>query len=135
VKYFRQWYTVCTIPNPVVGTYFIQVKTNTKADGSAAPNGGAPTGSRCGSGLNGNFQTTDANMYGWGRQGIYANYPGANTTFYLARVLPGRRADADRQLLRRGRRVPARDVDRPAAARLECRQHLQRLHLHRTARQ
>jgi Flp pilus assembly protein TadG len=89
VKYFRQWYTVCTVPNPIPGTYFIQVKTNTKANGTAAPDGGGANRFSMRVGLNGNFQTTQANVYGWGRQGIYANYPGANTTFYLARVLPG----------------------------------------------
>jgi Flp pilus assembly protein TadG len=89
VKYFRQWYTVCTVPNPVAGTYFIQVDTNTKANGTAAPNGGGANRFSMRVGLNGNFQTSQANIYGWGRQGIYANYPGSNTTFYLARVPPG----------------------------------------------
>ncbi len=89
VKYFRQWYTVCTIPNPAPGTYFIQVKTATKADGSAAPNGGGANRFAMRVGLNGNFTTTQANVFGQGRQAIYANYPGSNTTFYLARVLPG----------------------------------------------
>ena len=89
VKYFRQWYTVCTIPNPVPGTYFIQAKTNTKADGSAAPNGGGANRFAMRVGLNGNLQTPNATIAGWGRQGIYANYPGANTTFYLARLPEG----------------------------------------------
>jgi len=89
VKYFRQWYTVCTVPNPEPGTYFIQVKTNTKANGSAAPNGGGANRFAMRVGLNGNYQTTQASVAGWGRQGIYANYPGANTTFYLARVPEG----------------------------------------------
>ena len=39
--------------------------------------------------LNGNYQTSNAQIAGWGRQGIYANYPGANTTFDLARVPEG----------------------------------------------
>jgi Flp pilus assembly protein TadG len=89
VKYFRQWYTVCTIPNPVVGTYFVQAKTGTKANGSAAPVGGGANRFGIRVGLNNNFTTTNATIYGFGRQGIYANYPGSNTTFYLARVLPG----------------------------------------------
>jgi Flp pilus assembly protein TadG len=89
VKYFRQWYTVCTIPNPAPGTYFIQVKTKTKADGSVAPNGGGANRFAMRVGLNGNFTTTQANVFGQGRQAIYANYPASNTTFYLARVLPG----------------------------------------------
>ena len=89
VKYFRQWYTVCTIANPVPGTYFIQAKTATKADGSAAPSGGGANRFAMRVGLNGNFTTSQANVFGQGRQAIYANYPGSNTTFYLARVLPG----------------------------------------------
>jgi Flp pilus assembly protein TadG len=89
VKYFRQWYTVCTIPNPVVGTYFVQVKTGTKANGAAAPLGGGANRFSIRVGLNSDFTTANAKIYGFGRQGIYANYPGANTTFYLARVLPG----------------------------------------------
>ncbi len=89
VKYFRQWYTICTIPNPVVGTYFVQVKTGTKADGSAAPVGGGANRFAIRASLNGNLATSSAHVYGWGRMGIYANYPGANTTFNLARVMPG----------------------------------------------
>jgi len=89
VKYFRQWYTVCTVPNPEPGTYFIQVKTNTKANGSVAPDGGGANRFAIRVGLNGNYQTPNANVAGWGRQGIYANYPGSNTTFYLARVPEG----------------------------------------------
>ena len=49
----------------------------------------ARTGSRCGPGSNGNLQSNAVRIYGDGRIGIYANSPAANTTFYLARVLPG----------------------------------------------
>ncbi len=89
VKYFRQWYTVCTIPNPQVGTYFVQVKTGTKSDGTVAPHGGGANRFAIRVGLNSDFSTSNASIYGFGRQGLYANYPGSNTTFYLARVLPG----------------------------------------------
>jgi Flp pilus assembly protein TadG len=89
VKYFRQWYTLCTVANPTVGTYFLQIETDTKVNGSAAPNGGGANRLALRAGLGGNFQTNAVRIYGAGRIGIYANSPAANTTFYLARVLPG----------------------------------------------
>ncbi len=89
VQYFRQWYTLCTVDNPTVGTYFLQIETGTKADGSPAPNGGGANRLALRAGLGGNMQTNSVRIYGSGRIGIYANSPAANTTFYLARVLPG----------------------------------------------
>jgi hypothetical protein len=89
VSYFRQWYTLCSVNNPEIGTYFLQVETNTKIDGSAAPFGGGANRLALRAGLGGNMQTASVKMYGSGRIGIYANSPAANTTFYLARVLPG----------------------------------------------
>lgn len=87
--YFRQWYTLCTIPTPQVGTYFVQVQTATRLNGSPAPFGGganrwALRATLAGSG-------SGVRLYGWGRMGIYANSPAANTSFHLARVLPGSR--------------------------------------------
>lgn len=87
--YFRQWYRVCTVTSPEVGTYFLQVQTATKADGSAAPQGSGANRFAIRAGLNGNFATTALRVFGEARIGIYANSPAANTTFYLARVLPG----------------------------------------------
>jgi Flp pilus assembly protein TadG len=89
VKYFRQWYTLCTVNNPTVGTYFLQIETSTKIDGSAAPFGGGANRLALRAGLGGNMQTGSVRIFGSGRIGIYANSPAANTTFYLARVLPG----------------------------------------------
>ncbi len=87
VKYFRQWYTLCTVNNPMVGTYFLQVETSTKINGAAAPSAAAPTGSHCVPASPADRR--DVRIHGEGRIGIYANSPAANTTFYLARVLPG----------------------------------------------
>ena len=92
VKYFRQWYTLCTVNNPTVGTYYLQIETKTKVDGSAAPNGGGANRFALRAAMGGDTQTTNVQMHGYGRIGIYANSPAANTTFYLARVLPARRA-------------------------------------------
>jgi hypothetical protein len=89
VQYFRQWYTLCTVNNPQVGTYFLQIETNTKIDGSAAPFGGGANRYALRAAMGGNAQTGNVQIYGNGRIGIYANSPAANTTFYLARVLPG----------------------------------------------
>ncbi len=89
VKYFRQWYTLCTVNNPTIGTYFLQIETSTRIDGSPAPFGGGANRLALRAGLGGNFQTGSVRIFGSGRIGIYANSPAANTTFYLARVLPG----------------------------------------------
>ena len=39
VAYFRQWYRICTVETPETGTYFLQIETATKADGTPAPQG------------------------------------------------------------------------------------------------
>jgi hypothetical protein len=87
--YFRQWYRVCTVGTPIAGTYFLQIETAKKADGSTAPQGSGANRFAVRAGLNGNFATSNLRVFGEARIGIYANSPAANTTFYLARVLPG----------------------------------------------
>lgn len=89
VSYFRQWYQLCSINNPKIGTYFLQVQTVTKVNGSAAPDSSGANRFSIRAGIAGNFTTNYARVYGDVRTGIYANSPAANTTFYLARVLPG----------------------------------------------
>jgi Flp pilus assembly protein TadG len=89
VKYFRQWYTICTVNAPSSGNYFLQIQTSTKADGTTAPQGSGANRFAVRAGLNGSFSTANLRVYGEARIGIYANSPAANTTFYLARVLPG----------------------------------------------
>jgi hypothetical protein len=89
VKYFRQWYSVCTVDAPSSGNYFLQIQTSTKADGTTAPQGSGANRFAVRAGLNGSFDTANLRVYGEARIGIYANSPAANTTFYLARVLPG----------------------------------------------
>lgn len=87
--YFRQWYRLCEVSTPEVGTYFLQVETGRKANGSAAPQGSGANRFSVRAGLNGDFSTPLLRVFGEARIGIYANVPSANTTFYLARVLPG----------------------------------------------
>ena len=89
VKYFRQWYPVCAVSAPETGTYFLQIQTATKPDGTAAPAGSGANRFAIRAGLNGNFSTPLLRVFGEARIGIYANAPAANTTFFLARVLPG----------------------------------------------
>lgn len=89
VKYFRQWYRVCTVNTPSSGNYFLQIQTSTKANGTAAPQGSGANRFAVRAGLNDSFATPNLRVYGEARIGIYANSPAANTTFYLARVLPG----------------------------------------------
>jgi hypothetical protein len=89
VKYFRQWYNLCNVNISDGGLYFVQVETATKADGTATPNGGGANRFALRIGLNNSFSTGLTRIYGQGRMGVYANAPGANTTFYLVRLLPG----------------------------------------------
>ena len=89
VTYFRQWYRVCTVNSPETGTYFLQVETAKKADGTPTPQGSGANRFAIRAGLQGNFATPNLRLFGEARIGIYANAPAANTTFFLARVLPG----------------------------------------------
>ena len=50
---------------------------------------GDTTVSRSRAGLNGSYSSASVSIYGTGAMAIYANAPGASTSFYLARILPG----------------------------------------------
>ncbi len=89
VKYFRQWYSICTVANPTEGAYFLQVQTATKANGNAAPAGGGHNRFSIRAGLGGSYVTGNVKVSGQDKMSIYANAPSAVPTFYLARVLPG----------------------------------------------
>ena len=89
-SFFRQWVTVCSVANPVQGTYFLQVQTGKKSDGTATPNGGGSNRFAIKAGLGSNYAATNGlHVYGNQKMGAYANATGANTQFYLTRVLPG----------------------------------------------
>ena len=82
--------SICTVTNPVQGTYFLQVQTAKKIDGTATPNGGGSNRFAIQVGVGSNFATDNGiHVYGNAKMGAYANATGANTTFYLTRVLPG----------------------------------------------
>jgi len=88
--FFRRWVTICSVTNPASGTYFLQVQTNKKVDGTATPNAGGANRYAIQVGLGTNYSTTNGlRLYGNGRMGVYANATGADTRFYLTRILPG----------------------------------------------
>jgi hypothetical protein len=88
--FFRRWVQICSIANPEVGTYFLQVETATKIDGTATPLGGGSNRYAIKIGLGSNFATSNGiRIYGNQKMGIYANAVGADTRFYLTRILPG----------------------------------------------
>jgi Flp pilus assembly protein TadG len=89
-SYFRQWVRICSVASPIQGTYFLQVQTSTKISGAAAPVGGGSNRYAIRTGLGGNFTSSNnLKLYGNQKMGIYANATGADTRFYLTRVLPG----------------------------------------------
>jgi hypothetical protein len=87
-EYFRQWYTLCTVNSPVVGTYFVQINTSTKVDGTAAPNGHGQNRFSVRARLNG-IDSNLAHTYGEGRMSIFANFDGSTAVLPLARIMPG----------------------------------------------
>ncbi|HEX5586323.1 MAG TPA: pilus assembly protein TadG-related protein [Acidimicrobiia bacterium] len=89
-QFFRQWVTLCSISSPTPGTYFLEVQTNKKIDGTAAPNAGGSNRYAIQVGLGTNYAVSNGlRLYGNGRMGVYANATGADTRFYLTRILPG----------------------------------------------
>jgi Flp pilus assembly protein TadG len=89
-SFFRQWVTLCSVPNPVQGTYFLEVQTNKKIDGTTTPNGGGSNRFSIRTGVGSNYATNNGlHVYGNQKMGVYANETAATTTFYLTRVQPG----------------------------------------------
>ena len=89
-SFFRQWVQICSVASPVQGTYFLQVQTAKKISGVVTPNGGGANRYAIRLGLGSNFATSNnLKLYGNQKMGIYANATGADTRFYLTRVLPG----------------------------------------------
>jgi Flp pilus assembly protein TadG len=79
-EHFRRWSTLCTIANPQVGEYTVQVTTSVGGAPENA-NGGNRYGIRAiGSSLNA------VTVSGRERMGMYANKNGGVTNFHLARV-------------------------------------------------
>jgi Flp pilus assembly protein TadG len=79
---FRRWTTLCTITNPTVGDYLIQVKTN----GLGFDNGDATNHFAMRAYGSASGDKDNVSISGREKMSIYANAPGAVTGFYLARV-------------------------------------------------
>lgn len=101
---FRRWVTVCEIPNPTVGRYILQVRTNAPmgqplSDGSVSVNSWGHNRFAIRAGLGSDPSAPSfgrhVSVFANGRLPIYANAEGADTEFYLARILP---SGADRIL-------------------------------------
>jgi Flp pilus assembly protein TadG len=84
VNGFRRWTTLCTISNPVVGDYLIQVKANGLSTALDAANASNHFAMRAYGSVSGDKE--NLSISGREKMGIYANAPGATTEFYLARV-------------------------------------------------
>lgn len=102
---FRRWTRICSIPAGSVqtGEYIIQMRTNakstdlTKDDPTVATKGNNAMSFRAGFGTTGpqSLDGSKVTLAAKGRLPIFANASGADTRFYLARVLPN---DAGRTL-------------------------------------
>lgn len=102
---FHRWRTLCTVPNGSVeiGKYIVQVRTNVTAAAPTAYNSSVSTQGhnhmsfRTGFGTAGTaaLDGSKVTLTALGRLPIFANASGADTRFYLARVLP---TDAGRTL-------------------------------------
>jgi Flp pilus assembly protein TadG len=95
---YRRWFTICEIPaNQVkVGEYILRVRTSTKSsnptayDASVTTEGYNSFSIRAGFGDSGLHGRSGAavSVFAKGRLPIFANSKGADTRFYLARILP-----------------------------------------------
>lgn len=95
---FRRFATLCEIPNSAVrtGTYVVQVRTNARAvsplahDATINSQGHNKLSLRAGFGPTGpsDLDGSEVTLSALGRLPIFANSTGADTRFYLARVLP-----------------------------------------------
>jgi Flp pilus assembly protein TadG len=83
---FRQWYTLCTVSSPTVGSYFLQIESG-KANGTS-DNGDGSNHFALRAGLGGSYTTALAAVHGDSKMGVYANVANVTANFYLARVLP-----------------------------------------------
>lgn len=102
---FRRWTQLCSIPAGSVqtGEYIIQMRTNAKSsdlttdDPSVATKGNNAMSFRAGFGTTGakSLDGSKVTLSAKGRLPIFANASGADTRFYLARIMPN---DAGRTL-------------------------------------
>jgi len=94
-KSFRQWSQLCTITNPEVGDYYIQVRTNL-ASGATSSAQLSSTADNTAITWNGHNRfalravvtgtASNVTLAGYGEMSIFANAPAADTQFHLSRV-------------------------------------------------
>jgi len=92
VRYFRQWYPMCSsgIANAQPGTYYLQVTTARKGDDTAAPIGAGANRLAVRAALGSSYSAAQGlSVSGETRLSIYANRADTSAWFYLARLLPG----------------------------------------------
>ncbi len=94
---FRQWSSLCTINNPTIGDYYLQVRTNLPSgtSDSTALSSATEFPTVNWSGHNRYSMrakvvgdASNVTVAGYGSMVIYTNSPAADTNFYLARVNP-----------------------------------------------
>ena len=110
---FRQWKTLCTIPNAQPGTYMVQVKTNLA--GNELTSGHNRFSLRA---YGASSADNDAiSVAGYNKMAMYANTPNGTSKFFLARVPSGAHGTAvQRPAVRHRRRGGRRQHrDGPAA--------------------
>jgi Flp pilus assembly protein TadG len=91
---FRQWSQLCTITNPTVGDYYIQIRTNLpNGTSSAAALNSTTNDTLSWDGQNRfamravvNGTASNVSLAGYGSMSIYANNPSTDAQFYLSRV-------------------------------------------------
>jgi hypothetical protein len=75
---------------PTTGTYYLQVQTVTKSDGTAAPTGGGANRFSVRAGIGNSYTTDFVRVFGNEKMGVYANaQANVHSQFFLARVMPG----------------------------------------------
>ncbi len=93
-QYFRRWSSVCTILNPQIGDYYLQVRTNVVPGSATATRMASPAEDPAATGTGHNrfsmrVLTSDPTSVATAaleRMPIYANLQGGTTQFYIARV-------------------------------------------------
>ena len=94
--WFRKWVNLCTITGAEKGAYMVQVRTNMKADGSPAPDGGGHNRFALRAGLNGSYSSSSVSIYGTGAMAIYATRRARRRASTSLASCPARRAATSR---------------------------------------
>lgn len=94
-KNFRQWSQLCTITNPEIGDYYVQVRTNLASGATSAAQLTSTTDNTAIT-WNGHNRfalravvsgtASNVTLAGYGEMSIFANAPAADTQFHLSRV-------------------------------------------------